>query len=157
MTTRCRLYRSTHSLNESMAKSKQKNLFEKKTKLTTEFDKNSPEKRVKTIKTGKVVKKGKKEVAKTTILKAAKDPETKKLYEKKEKKTIDGNTPAVDLKEKISEDVIKSGLVNLRKGIKKEIETNTKIAKNLFDDELRYGLNVIGFKIPNGPSHTRKM
>lgn len=139
--------------------SKQKS-FEKKAKSAIEFDKKTPEQRVKTIKAGKVTKKGneiKKNVLKAAALETVKDPETKISKVQKEKVTKDVNLPVVDLKELISLDIVKAGITNLRKGVKKEVETNTKIAKNLFDDELRFGLNVIGVKIPDGPPHTRKM
>lgn len=137
---------------------KVKNNFEKKAKVATEFDKKTPEQRVKSIKDGKVLKKKKdlpKEALKdagTKLLK--KDPEIKK---KKIKGTKDDSKPVIDEGDSINRDLVEKGVVNLRIGISKELESNSNMSKNLFDDELRYGLNVVGVKIPKCPPHTRKM
>lgn len=143
---------------ESMAKSKKVNL-EKKVKVAPEFDKVKPEQRVKSIKDGKVSKKKpkvKKEVIKAQAAEIVKDPETKKkLKDKKPTKAVIGATKAPGQTPK--RDVVELGLVNMKNGIKKEIENNSNMAKNLFDEELRFGLNVVGVKIPVCPPHTRKM
>lgn len=146
-----------------MAKTKKINL-EKKAKVKPEFDEITPEQRVKSIKDGKVLKKKpkvKKDVLKSSAAEVVKnDPEAKKnLKDKKglNQKIKDAGDNAETLGKSIKRDVVKLALINLRNGIKKEAENNTKIAKNLFDDELRYGLNIIGFKIPQCPPHTRKM
>lgn len=143
-----------------MAKLKQKT-FEKKSKPATEFDKKTPEQRIKTIKEGKVTKKSKeikKDVLKTAILLDSKDPEKKILKKvKKSSESKEEKVPILKAEDLVKKDLVKLGIANLRKGVSKEIEDNSKTAKNLFDDELRYGLNVIAFKIPNGPPHTRKM
>ena len=139
-----------------MAKSK-KVILEKKAKVAPEFDKIKPEQRVKSIKDGKVLKKKpkvKKEVLKSNaseILK--KNPDTKKKL--KEEKQKGDETVSVERLE-LERNVVTSAVVNLRKGINFETENNTN-SKNLFDDELRYGLNVIGVKIPMCPPHTKKM
>ncbi len=139
-----------------MAKSK-KVILEKKAKVAPEFDKIKPEQRVKSIKDGKVLKKKpkvKKEVLKSNaseILK--KDPDTKK--KSKEDKQKGDKTVSTERLE-LERNVVTSAVVNLRKGINFETENNTN-SKNLFDDELRYGLNVIGVKIPMCPPHTKKM
>jgi hypothetical protein len=146
-----------------MAKTKKVNL-EKKAKVTPEFDKIKPEQRVKTIKDGKVSKKKpkvKKDVLKSSAAEIVKnDPVAKKNV--KDKKAPKENTKQSDEKTEapgkvFKRDLVKLALINLRNGIKKEVEINTKTAKNLFDDELRYGMNIIGFKIPQCPPHARKM
>lgn len=140
-----------------MAKLKQKT-FEKKSKPATEFDKKTPEQRIKTVKEGKITKKSKDNkkdvIKKAVLLDAAKDPVKKKSKSSEIKKEIAPHLKAEDL---IKRDLVKLGIANLRKGVSKEVENNASSAKNLFDDELRYGLNVIAVKIPNGPPHTRKM
>lgn len=153
----------TFLLLESMAKAKKVNL-EKKAKAVPEFDKVTPEQRVKSIKDGKVSKKKpkiKKEVLKSSGAEIVKkDPEAgKKLKDKKasNEENKQTSTKAEAPGKTLKRDLVKLALINLRNGIKKEVENNTKIAKNLFDDELRYGMNIIGFKIPNCPPHTRKM
>lgn len=137
---------------------KVKKIFEKKAKLATEFDKKTPEQRVKSIKDGKVLKKKKelpKEVLKEAGAKIVKknDPEIKK----KVKDIKNESKPVTNASDSIKRDLVEKGVENLRIGISKELESNSNLAKNLFDDELRYGLNVVGVKIPKCPPHTRKM
>lgn len=145
-----------------MAKSKKVNL-EKKAKAVPEFDKVKPEQRVKSIKDGKVLKKKpkvKKEVLKSNAAEIIKnDPDVKKTVPKKaSKEVVKSNSENEEApKDVFKRDQVKLALVNLRNGIKKEGENNEKIAKNLFDDELRYGLNIVGVKIPQCPPHARKM
>jgi hypothetical protein len=136
---------------------KVKTNFEKKAKVATEFDKKTPEQRVKSIKDGKVLKK-KKDLPKEVLKEAGakimkKDPAVKKNV----KEIKSDSKPAVSAGVSINRDLVEKGITNLRTGISKELENNSNLAKNLFDDELRYGLNVIGVKIPKCPPHTRKM
>lgn len=150
---------------------KVKNL-EKKDKSTAEFDKKNPANRVKSINDDKQKKKQKqknkvaavggaveKEVkplvkeAKKEIAKALKAKEnlTKPKADAKKKDEVN-----VDLPEQLAtRDVIKKAVKGAKEGVEKEKEAAT--AKNLFDEELRFGLQVVAAKIPKTPPHTKKM
>lgn len=153
---------------------KVKNL-EKKNKSTAEFDKKTPANRVKSInddkqkkKTNlknKVVKVGgavekevkplakeaKKDIAKA--LKAKKDLKTPKAEVTKVK--AEGSTTFEVPEALATRDVVKKAVKAAKEGVTKEKEAAT--TKTLFDDEMRYGLQVVAVKIPKTPPHTKKM
>lgn len=149
---------------------KVKNL-EKKEKTTAEFDKKNPANRVKSINDDKqkkkqkqknkvsavggavekevkpLVKEAKKEIAKA--LKAKENLTKPKTEDKKDEKIV-------DLPEHLAtRDVIKKAVKGAKDGVEKEKEAAT--AKNLFDEEMRFGLQVVAAKVPKTPPHTKKM
>jgi hypothetical protein len=153
---------------------KVKNL-EKKDKSTAEFDKKNPANRVKSINDDKqkkklkqkskvsavggavekevkpLVKEAKKEIAKALKAKANL---TKPKEEEKVKK--EGETTSVEVPEQLAtRDVLKKAVKGAKEGVEKEKEAAT--AKNLFDEELRFGLQVVATKVPKTPPHTKKM
>lgn len=145
---------------------KVKNL-EKKAKPAAEFDKKNPENRKKSINDGVVKKKlkAKDKTDKTvgTEKKSQKIQKRKKLkilqqikkeVEENQSKTPEDEKTEVDDK-LIKRELAKKAIIALKDGINKEIEKSDK--KNLFDEELRLGLQVIAAKIPQCPNHTRKM
>jgi len=146
---------------------KVKNL-EKKAKPAAEFDKKNPENRKKSINDGVVKKKlkAKDKTDKTVVgteKKSQKIQKRKKLkilqqikkeVEENHSKTPDDEKTEVDDK-LIKRELAKKAIIALKDGINKEIEKSDK--KNLFDEELRLGLQVIAAKIPQCPNHTRKM
>lgn len=151
---------------------KVKNL-EKKDKSAAEFDKISPGKRVKSLKHDKLKKKGKlntkpavlggaveKDVkplvkeAKKEIAKALKAKKSLLKVEKDEKPKEGATT--VEVPENIAtRDAIKKSVKAVKDGVAKEKEAST--TKNLFDEEMRIGLQVVFSKIPKTPPHTKKM
>jgi hypothetical protein len=145
---------------------KVKNL-EKKAKPAADFDKNNPENRKKSINEG-VLKKALKAKDKTvknvgTEKKSQKIQKRKKLkilqqikqeVEENQSKTPEDDKTNSDDK-LIKRELVKKALIAFKDGINKEVEKSDK--KNLFDDELRIGLQVIAAKIPQCPNHTRKM
>lgn len=124
--------------------------LEKKAKAMPEFDEISPSQRVKSIKTGRIAKK-KPKVKKEVIKSNSAEIENEIKEKKKEPKIVSTSDKLV------KREVVKTAIGNLKNGIKKEIEANSKTAKNLFDEELRYGLNVVAVKVPVCPPHARKM
>lgn len=149
---------------------KVKNL-EKKDKSAAEFDKKNPANRVKSINDDKQKKKQKKnkvaaiggaeekevkplvKAAKKEIAKALKAKENLTKPKADDKKKEEGN---VELPEHLAtRDVIKKAVKGAKEGVEKEKEAAT--AKNLFDEELRFGLQVVAAKIPKTPPHTKKM
>lgn len=151
---------------------KVKNL-EKKDKTTAEFDKKNPANRVKSINDDKQKKKLKqknkvaavggaaeKEVkplvkeAKKEIAKALKAKES--LMKPKTEDKIKTEGVSVELPEHLAtRDVLKKAVKGAKEGVEKEKEAAT--AKNLFDEELRFGLQVVATKVPKTPPHTKKM
>lgn len=151
---------------------KVKNL-EKKQKPSAEFDKNNPGSRVKSINDEKSKKKAKSN--KSKVLPGSVENEVKPLLKEvkaEQKKEIN---KALKAKKSLKQtkvaakpvdttgvpdvlaanDVIEKAVKAAKSGIDKEKESAT--AKDLFDDELRYGLQVIAAKIPKTPPHTKKM
>lgn len=137
-----------------------KNL-EKKVSPAVGFDKNNPDKRVKSLNDAKL----KKNLKATSTNAAAM---IQKVQKKKKRKILKEILKEVELEtskgkqESESEDnklvkreIVKKAIIAAKDGIKKEIET--KGAKNLFDDETRFGLQVIASKIPVCPPHVKKM
>lgn len=155
---------------------KVKNL-EKKDKSTAEFDKKTPANRVKSINDEKLkkkskqkskialggdvekevkplVKEAKKEIAKALKAKQnltkPKDAEKPKGAEKSKDET------STDIPDHLAtRDAIKKAVKGAKDGVEKEKESAT--TKTLFDDELRYGLQVVAAKVPKTPPHTKKM
>lgn len=139
---------------------KVKNL-EKKDKATNAFDKKTPSSRVKSLnnepkkaKTEKndsdkiktLLKKNKKEVikalkAKASLITDATTPEKKE--------------PAVAPAELANEDTIFKAVNALRQGLEKEAASSE--SKGLFDEETRFGVQVIAMKIPEVPPQARRM
>ena len=145
---------------------KVKNL-EKKAKPAAEFDKKNPENRKKSINDGVVKKKLKaKDKTDKTVGTEKKSQgiqkrkklkilqQIKKEVEENQSKTPEDEKTEVDDK-LIKRELAKKAVIALKDGINKEIEKSDK--KNLFDEELRLGLQVIAAKIPQCPNHTRKM
>lgn len=152
---------------------KVKNL-EKKDKSVAEFDKNTPAKRVKSLNNDKLKKKGKqnkkvvtlggaieKDVkplakeAKKEIAKALKAKENL-TKPKEEPKEGEAKLEAPEIPEILAtRDAIKKGVKAVKDGLEKEKESAT--AKNLFDEEVRIGLQVVFLKVPKTPPHTKKM
>ncbi|CRK95954.1 CLUMA_CG009397, isoform A [Clunio marinus] len=147
---------------------KVKNL-EKKPKSATQFDENSPKDRVKSINDGKLKKKSKK-VNKSSALGGSIEKEViplvkeakkeiskaKKSEKKTKKKTEESPTevPAEVPEELAKRSVIKQAVKAAKAGIEKEKESATA---KLFDEELRYGLQVVALKTPKIPAHTKKI
>ncbi|KAL7052010.1 hypothetical protein ACKWTF_004727 [Chironomus riparius] len=145
---------------------KVKNL-EKKAKPVAEFDKKTPENRKKSINDGVVKKKlkAKDKIEKVVASekKSQKSVKRKKLkilqQIKKEVEEHQSKSPEDEKSEDddklIKRELVKKAIIALKDGINKENEKSDK--KNLFDEELRLGLQVIAAKIPQCPNHTRKM
>lgn len=155
---------------------KVKNL-EKKDKSATDFDKKNPANRVKSINDDKLKKKQKQKNKKISAVGGAVEKEVKPLLTKEAKKEITkalkakksltepekinevkpkGETTAVELPDKLAtRDVLKKAIKAAKDGIDKEKEAAT--TKTLFDDELRYGLQVVFVKTPKSPPHAKKM
>lgn len=153
---------------------KVKNL-EKKDKSAAEFDKKNPANRVKSINDDKLKKKSKQKNKTPSAIGGAIEKEAKPLVKEAKKeiakalkakkslaqaKTEDkpktGETSTVELPEKLAtRDVIKKAVKAIKDGIEKEKEAST--TKNLFDDEMRFGLQVVAAKVPKTPAHTKKM
>lgn len=57
--------------------------------------------------------------------------------------------------ELVTRDLTKNAVKAAKAGVEKEKEGAT--TKHLFDDETRYGLQVVAAKIPKTPPHTKKM
>jgi hypothetical protein len=147
---------------------KLKNLEKKATKAI-EFDQKTPESRVKSINNEKPVKKPK--IQKKSDGTANPKKETDTAGEKKKKKAkiitqikqeVAANAKKIetegikeDADKLVAREVVKKALIALKDGVKKEAEGNT--SKNLFDDEMRFGLQVVAVKVPNCPTHVRKM
>jgi hypothetical protein len=96
-------------------------------------------------------------VIKSSATEIIKNPAAKKSVKEKKTPKEDNNDKSETPGKTLKRDLVKLALINMRNGIKKEVEGNAKTAKNLFDDELRYGMNVIGFKIPQCLPHARKL
>lgn len=147
---------------------KVKNL-EKKDKSAAEFDKKNPSNRVKSINEKKKLKQknkisvvgGNVEKDIKPLVKEAKKEIKKALKAKKnllEPKVegVKGETVVVEVPEELAaRDVIKKAVKATKDGVEKEKESAT--AKNLFDEETRFGLQVVASKIPKTPPHTKKM
>lgn len=153
---------------------KVKNL-EKKDKSATDFDKKNPKNRVKSINDEKLKKKQKQKNKKVSAVGGAVEKEVKPLAKEakkeiakalKAKKSLAAPDKAskekpkvestAELPEKLAtRDVLKKAVKGLKDGIDKEKEAAT--TKTLFDDELRYGLQVVAVKIPKTPPHAKKM
>ncbi|XP_070490888.1 ribosomal L1 domain-containing protein 1-like [Chironomus tepperi] len=145
---------------------KVKNL-EKKAKPAAEFDKKNPENRKKSINDAVLKKKLKaKDKTEKTVdseVKIQKSHKKKKLKilqqikkEVEESKTKPTEAEqAEDADKLIKRELVKKAIIALKDGINKEIEKSDK--KDLFDEELRLGLQVISAKIPQCPNHTRKI
>lgn len=150
-----------------------KNL-EKKDKTVAEFDKKNPAKRVKSINDEKLKKKSKQKNKSPTVLGGAAEKEVKPLVKEAKKeiakalkakqslaksaaadKPKDGAAPVEIPEQLATRDVIKKAVKTAKDGLEKEKEAST--TKNLFDDELRIGLQVVAAKVPKTPSHTKKM
>lgn len=139
-----------------------KNL-EKKSKAVVEFDKKKPENRVKSINDVNQAKKPKIQKKTEAISKDA----SGKIQKKKKVKILTQILQEVEAKAKkveetgettdklVKREVVKKAIIALKDGLKKETENNP--AKNLFDDELKIGLQVIATKIPDCPKHVKKM
>lgn len=149
---------------------KVKNL-EKKDKTAAEFDKKNPGNRVKSINDDKLKKKlkqkkipavgGAVEKEVKPLVKAAKKEIAKALKAKESlTKPKTGEKPSTQADVAIPEhlatrDAIKKAVKAAKEGVDKEKESAT--TKTLFDDELRYGLQVVAVKVPKAPPHTKKM
>lgn len=144
---------------------KVKNL-EKKNKPAAEFDKISPEKRVKSINDGKQKKKAnlQKKVVKVggsiekevkPLAKAAAKDISKALKAKKLLLNPDPKKTVVVPDALVTREILKKAVKAAKDGINKEKEDTT--VKTLFDDEVRYGLQVVSVKIPKTPPHTKNM
>lgn len=153
---------------------KVKNL-EKKDKSAAEFDKKNPANRVKSINDDKLKKKSKQKNKTPSVIGGAIEKEAKPLVKeakkeiakalkakkslaqaKTEVKPKTGETSTVELPEKLAtRDVIKKAVKAIKDGIENEKEAST--TKNLFDDEMRFGLQVVAAKVPKVPAHTKKM
>lgn len=145
---------------------KVKNL-EKKAKPAADFDKNNPESRKKSINEGVLKKKLK--AKDKTVKNVDSEKKTQKSHKKKKlkilqqiKKEVEENKDKSvekvnpeDADKLIKRELVKKGIIALKDGINKEMEKSDK--KDLFDEELRLGLNIIATKIPQCPSHTRRM
>jgi len=148
--------------------------FAKKDKSAADFDKKSPLKRVKSINDEKLKKKQKKK-NKVPVVGGAVEKEVKPLTKELKKevakalkakksltepvKTGDSKPvvgTSVEIPEKLAtRDVLKKAVKAAKDGTDKEKEAAT--TKTLFDDELRYGLQVVAVKIPKSPPHTKKI
>lgn len=144
---------------------KVKNL-EKKSKVVADFDKNNPESRKKSMNDAKLKKKlkakdkiegtgnaetipkGKKKNKKLKILQQIK----KEVEENKSKPETEKTEDSDKL---VKREIVKKAIIALKDGINKEVEASDK--KNLFDEELRLGLQVIAAKVPDCPPHAKKM
>lgn len=155
---------------------KVKNL-EKKDKSAAEFDKNSPDKRVKSLKLDKSKKKGKQN-KKPAVLGGAVEKDVKPLVKEAKQEILKAKEIALKAKATLikvepddkpkegatsvevpenlaTRDVIKKAVKAAKDGVSKEKEALT--TKNLFDEELRIGLQVVFAKVPKTPPHTKKM
>lgn len=151
---------------------KVKNL-EKKDKTTAEFDKKNPSNRVKSINDDKQKKKLKQK-SKVSAIGGAEEKEVKPLVKEAKKEIAKALKAKENLKKPKAEgtkkdeagtdelpeqlatrDVIKKAVKGAKDGVEKEKESAT--AKNLFDEEMRFGLQVVVSKIPKTPPHTKKM
>jgi hypothetical protein len=145
---------------------KVKNL-EKKTKPVTEFDKKKPENRVKSLNDVKLKKKN---ITKSKDVTEAKNVEKVQKNKTKKKKILQQIQEEVVLKNAnklpadassddpdklVKREIVKKAIIAVKDGVKKEAEKQDK--KDLFDEELRLGLNVVAVKTPDCPSHARKM
>lgn len=152
-----------------MARTKQnktKNLEKKSSESIAEFDKKKPADRVKSINDEKFKKKSKK--SKVPAIGGAAEKEVKPLVKEVKKEiakalkakqlltTKPKEEKAVDIPSQLAtREVIKKAVKGAKDGVDKEKEAAT--TKTLFDDELRYGLQVVAVKIPKTPPHTKKM
>ena len=145
---------------------KVKNL-EKKDKSAAEFDKKNPSNRVKSINEKKKLKQkkisvvgGNEEKEIKPLVKEAKKEIKKALKAKKNllEPKVEGvkEETVVEVPEQLAtRDVIKKAVKACKDGVEKEKESAT--AKNLFDEETRFGLQVVACKVPKTPPHTKKM
>lgn len=146
---------------------KVKNL-EKKDKSAAEFDKKNPSNRVKSINEKKKLKQknkisvvgGNVEKDINPLVKEAKKEIKKALKAKKNllEPKVEGvkEETVVEVPEHLAtRDVIKKAVKACKDGVEKEKESAT--AKNLFDEETRFGLQVVSCKVPKTPPHTKKM
>lgn len=162
---------------------KVKNL-EKKDKTNAEFDKKTPANRVKSINDDKlkkkskqknklpsaaggavekevkpIVKEVKKEIAKALKAKEnLKNPKPAKKAGDKAKDQKDSTTEKTPVEVPVklaTRDHLKKAVKSAKDGLQKEKEAGN--TKNLFDDEVRIGLQVIATKIPQVPAHVKKM
>lgn len=151
---------------------KVKNL-EKKDKLATDFDKKNPANRVKSINDEKLKKKSNQKNKKSAVLGGAVEKEVKPLakaakkdiakakkahesLQKPKKSDIPSDGTPVEVPENLAtRDIIKKAIKAAKDGIDKEKESAT--TKTLFDDEMRYGLQVVAAKIAKTPPHAKKM
>jgi hypothetical protein len=153
---------------------KVKNL-EKKDKSAAEFDKKTPANRVKSINDDKMKKKSKQKNKAPSAIGGAVEKDVKPLVKaaKKEiakalkakaslvkanepEKAKEESSTSVEVPENLAtHDVIKKAVKAAKDGVDKEKEAAT--TKTLFDDELRYGLQVVAVKVPKTPPHTKKM
>lgn len=146
--------------------------FGKKDKSAADFDKKNPSNRVKSINDEKMKKKQKQK--KIPVVGGAVEQEVKPLTKELKKevakalkakksltepKVVDSKPAegtSFEVPEKLAtRDVLKKAIKGAKDGIDKEKEAAT--TKTLFDDELRYGLQVVAVKIPKSPPHTKKM
>lgn len=138
---------------------KTKNL-EKKDKTANAFEKKTPSSRVKSLnnepkkaKTEKndsdniktLLKKNKKEVMKALKAKASLTADI----------TKSDKEPAVAPTELANEDTIEKAVIALRQGLEKEAASAE--SKGLFDEETRFGVQVVAMKIPDVPPQARRM
>ena len=137
---------------------KVKNL-EKKIKPKADFDKNSPENRKKSLNNVKVKKNKAKDVADKKNKKVAMRKKMKILQQIKKEVGENKSKEETDLVETtdklVKREIVDKAVIALKNAIKNEMENSKK--KNLFDDELRLGLQVVSVKIPQTPPHVRKM
>lgn len=151
---------------------KVKNL-EKKDKLAADFDKKNPANRVKSINDDKLKKKSKqknnkpsvvggslekevKPLAKEAKKEIAKAKKAKEALHKPKKSEIPADGSPVEVPENLAtREIIKKAIKAAKDGIDKEKESAA--TKTLFDDEMRYGLQVVAAKIAKTPPHAKKM
>ena len=136
-----------------LKQTKGKNL-EKKDKTATEFDKKNPGSRVKTANNEKLKKKAKKSAVSAEVkplVKAAK----KEIVDALKPEKPAGATKETSVENIASREIIKKAVKAAKTQLEKEKEEAT--TKNLFDDELRLGLQVVAVKVPKTPPHTKKM
>lgn len=132
-----------------------KNL-EKKSKAKAEFDKKNPESRKKSLNDAKLKKIMKAKSEDTNIQKVHKKKKLKIIQQIKQEVEKKIPTDDVEASDKlVKREVVKKAIIALKDGITKEIEGSDK--KNLFDEELRLGLQIVATKIPQCPPHVRKM
>lgn len=149
--------------------------LEKKEKSNAEFDKKTPANRVKSINDDKLKKKSKQKNKLVTAAGGAVEKDVKPIVKdvkkeiakakkakaslqmpKKPSKDETANQTPVEVPEKLAtREILKKAVKGVKDGLEKEKESAT--TKNLFDDELRIGLQVIATKIPQIPAHVKKM